>query len=627
MVPNFKYSEKIDNTIYLLGFLFFIFRTVFPPLKFLFLIFTLVSVVLFLKKDLTKVRLANLRHFLLPFVLVLFYIIGLIVSQSLYDLVLKEVLNIAVLAFYVVVFSVRFTAFDYRFFKWSAILLLSIGIIAIVRLILIVNGITIPFSEFLFSTQLNKLSLVSDNNYYSLYFILGIGITFFLKSKNRINALLFYSSNTVFLINIILCFSRRGYIGLLLLLLLLPLTLLGNDRKLRSTLSSFYFLVIALFIISAIFIYSFRFQIYQYDIKTSIISRNLYGLSSIYHNDESNPVFTRNLWKRVSDEFWAKYESKSDNLFYNSDFNYDLDFWSYTKSLNDSVIHDLKIENNDKYLEISRYKGDGFFQLVYHGRPIFFNKNVKYKLKFDFRVVKGEGIPFKVGWWVLDGGYSKHNLPLEITNLTDDWKNCEVIHVFKEDHIKPLGFINSLQAGTIINIRNISLTVVDSMPQFVYSDQVLEHNKSDAGSIQSNDLFGSRIDMWMYAIKMWKDEYSLKHKIFGKGFDYLPKFGKQFNNSAESYTYPHNPIISALLYSGLLGALFYIYFLVMVFLFYWKYRKDLFFACSIYVFVFTFTMFSGNSHFSVNLFAFLSFIPFIYKFYSSQLKDAQLRSL
>jgi len=621
---DLKYSDKLNADIYRLGFLFFLLRTIFPPLKFLFLVFAVLSLAIFVNRDLVHIRLSNLKKILLPLLLMLFYTIGLMLSANSYDIVLNELLTIAVLLFYVVVFSVRFDIFDYRFFKLSAILLLAIGIIAIARMILIINGLTIPLSQFLFATQLNKLSLVSDNNYYSLYFILGIAISFFLKSKDRINALLFFSSSSVFLINIILCFSRRGYIGLLLLLVLLPLTLLGNEKKLKSTLVSFYTFLISVFITSAVLIYSFRFQLYQYDVRTGIISRNLYDLSSIYKIDESSPVFTRDLWERVSEEFWSKYEKEPDNQIYNGDFDYNLEFWSYTSSLNDSVIQNLKFENNKKYLEIERYKGVGFFQLVYNGRPIYFHRDVRYKLNFDLRIVLGEGIPFKVGWWVLDSGQRVHDLPKTITELADGWKNCEVIFVFKEDHIKPLGFINSMQAGSIINIRDISISTVDTIPPFLYSDQIQENYATDTVRIEHNDLFGRRTEMWKFAIKLWKDEYSLKNKIFGKGFDYLPMYGSHFNNNEDRYTYPHNPVISSFLYAGLIGGSFHIYFLLMVFWLYWKHRRKLFPAFSIYVFVFIFTMFSGNSHFSVNLFAFLSFVPFIHKIFSEQVMAARL---
>lgn len=625
MFPNSKYFENIYTAILLSGFLFYIFRAVFPPLKFLFAIFALISIALFLLRDLSRIRFFNLKNFLLPFFLILFYVLGLLISQEFYGIALKEGLNILVLIFYGIVFSVHFRAFDFKFFKWITLLLLSIGILAIIRFLSIASGFTIPFSEFLFSSPSNKFSLVSDNNYYSLYFILGIVITFYLRGKNRISAFLYFSSNTVFLINIVLCFSRRGYIGLLLIILILPLTLIRNSTKLKSTLLAFYSLISALLLFSALSIYIFRFQIYRFDIKTSIISNNLYNLNSILNKDDGVLEFNRNLWERVSDDFWSDYVAEPDNLYYNGDFRYDLDFWSFIKSKNDSVTHEIKIEDKYKYLEISRYKGVGFFQLVYHGRPIYFHKNVEYKLNFDFRIIKGEGVPFKVGWWVLDKGKRPGNLPLTVTSLSNGWNSCEAIHVFEEDHIKSLGFINSQQAGTVIQIRNISLSSVDSLQRFAYGDQILENNTDVSGSILPNALFSRRIDMWKYALQLWKTDYSWSQKIFGNGFDYLPLFGEKFNNNPGSYTYPHNPIISAFLYSGMVGGIFYIYFLYMVFWLFWKYRGELFPAFSMYVIVFLFTMFSGNSHFSVHLFAFLSFLPFIYKHYMEQKKATPMR--
>ncbi len=127
-----------------------------------------------------------------------------------------------------------------------------------------------------------------------------------------------------------------------------------------------------------------------------------------------------------------------------------------------------------------------------------------------------------------------------------------------------------------------------------------------------------------FAFQLWKTKYSLTEKIFGSGFDYLPQFGQQFNDDQESHTYPHNPAISSLLYSGLVGGLYYVYFIMMVFLFYWKYRKKLYPVFFMYLFALVFSMFSGNSHFSVPLFAFLSFVPFIYMIYTDKVKDSRI---
>jgi len=615
MLQIFRYLEKNHLNIYLLGFLFYFLRSVFPPFKYLFVVFAFLSLVLFLVRDLPRTNLSFLKNLVLPLFLAAFIFIGLLNSQIFYSLAVKEAFNAVIVLFYALLFSLHFKAFNTRFFKWITLSLLFIGGIAIIRFLLLIKGVAIPYSEYFFSSTSDKFSLVSDSNFYSLFFIIGICLSFYLRSRTKISAFYYYFSTAIFLINISLCFSRRGYISLLSVILLLPLALLINKDNIRAALVSFYSLVGVWIFLSVLSIYAFRFQIYKFDVRTSFISNNLYKLNSILDEDEKKIDFNKILWERVSNEFWSKYEAEENNLYYNGSFKYDLEFWSYYNSSNDSITHKIKSEGNDKYLEISHLNGNSFFlQLVYYGRPIYFHKNVKYKLSFDLRVIQGEGVPIRVGWWVIDKGKRISNLPFRLTELSDGWMNCEVEHVFKEDHINPKGFINGQKGGTIINIRDISLTTVDSIPAFVFSDQVPELYANAAGNEDSNTLFNRRGEMWQYALQLWSKEYSVIQKIFGKGFDYLPLYGEKFNDDSDNYTYPHNPIISAFLYSGLIGGFFYVIFLLIVFWLYWIYRKDLFLVFLMYVLTFIFSMFSGNSHFSVHLFALLSFMPFIYTY-------------
>ena len=125
----------------------------------------------------------------------------------------------------------------------------------------------------------------------------------------------------------------------------------------------------------------------------------------------------------------------------------------------------------------------------------------------------------------------------------------------------------------------------------------------------------SRSRRWQYALELWQTKYQWYHKLFGHGFDYLEWYGEKFFNDPRRYDYPHNPIISSFLYSGFVGGLFYIYFLVMVFYYYWKYRKHHMVFFLMYLVTFFFMMFSGNSHFSVPIFTFLSLIPFLTRYY------------
>ena len=132
--------------------------------------------------------------------------------------------------------------------------------------------------------------------------------------------------------------------------------------------------------------------------------------------------------------------------------------------------------------------------------------------------------------------------------------------------------------------------------------------KMDQEFIMSDKFIN--LDKWQFAIEIYKQQ-SFVHKLFGNGFSYLELFGQQFEEEQSTYGYPHNPILSALLYSGLIGALFVFVFLLISFYYaviYFK-RYPLF---SMMLFVsLLFVLFSGNSIFSVPIFLFLFSLSFI----------------
>ena len=136
-------------------------------------------------------------------------------------------------------------------------------------------------------------------------------------------------------------------------------------------------------------------------------------------------------------------------------------------------------------------------------------------------------------------------------------------------------------------------------------------------------LAGPRLSRWFYAWYIFKDKYSMPEKILGGGFDYLTEFGYEFHNNRNRADYPHNPIISSFLYSGLVGGLFYIYFLVVTFIYYWEYRKYHMIFFLMYIVTFFFVFFSSDSHFDTPIFAFLSAIPFLTRYLvkSGRLKE------
>lgn len=119
-----------------------------------------------------------------------------------------------------------------------------------------------------------------------------------------------------------------------------------------------------------------------------------------------------------------------------------------------------------------------------------------------------------------------------------------------------------------------------------------------------NESLSERTLRWDYAGELYND-YNAAEFIFGSGFDYLPKYASNFNSDTIE-DYPHNPFLSALLYSGLVGLIF------LLVTFFWGtvmlfknfkvvgvYFSLIYFISWIYILV------SSNSFFSVSLFLIL----------------------
>jgi len=136
-----------------------------------------------------------------------------------------------------------------------------------------------------------------------------------------------------------------------------------------------------------------------------------------------------------------------------------------------------------------------------------------------------------------------------------------------------------------------------------------------------NRFSGGRVQRINFGIKIFSEQYSTPKKIIGGGFDYLWAFGHEFfykNNNRFYFDYPHNPILSAFLYSGILGGLSLVYFFCMTFLnFIRGFRSLIYFIC-LYVIIFFFAFFSGNSIFGNPEFVFVSLVPFYFTIIKSR---------
>jgi O-antigen ligase len=84
--------------------------------------------------------------------------------------------------------------------------------------------------------------------------------------------------------------------------------------------------------------------------------------------------------------------------------------------------------------------------------------------------------------------------------------------------------------------------------------------------------------------------------------------------------YPHNPFLSILLYSGLVGLLLFIFLLYKVFFYYSKYFKEYYLFFIFFLITFFFSFFSGGSPFDPPVMGFFMILPFFIN-YINEVKE------
>lgn len=183
------------------------------------------------------------------------------------------------------------------------------------------------------------------------------------------------------------------------------------------------------------------------------------------------------------------FPSERKNLFSNGDFSCGTLYW---REGADSTHHEIIETPFGKGIRITRTDGDGgSWSLYYDGRPIIYYAGHKYKISFNFKIEKGNTLPFNIGWWINNEvqGSSSFALPLTIKNIDDNWKEATSIYKFKETYFNLPTFLNSLQDYSTVDIANVELEDldrIDSLPAFV--DQIVEMKQEKKGVWQKLTL-------------------------------------------------------------------------------------------------------------------------------------------
>ena len=181
-------------------------------------------------------------------------------------------------------------------------------------------------------------------------------------------------------------------------------------------------------------------------------------------------------------------------------------------------------------------------------------------------------------------------------------KNPSIINFSKNTRLLLVIFVLSF-----LFLKTNNLKRNETYKQFTKRFYVYQNNTYDL------TLNAFHFDKWEYAIELYKKE-SIINKFFGSGFDYLEKFGEKFNNDKKQLVYPHNPILSALLYSGIIGAVFaFLFLLLSVYYGIIYFKKNPLYSLMLFTSL-LFVFFSGNSLFSVPIFLFLFSLSFLIRY-------------
>ena len=576
-------------------------RTMFIGYKYLFFV-TFVPCFLYSVYVLFKqgVAIPKFKTLLLPILVIALFF----AHFSLFGNVVKESVNIALIVYFFVFATLYYADGKLEvFLKWIVRLALFAGCIAMVRFVLSKAGVLLPLLNILFEG--GGFSLVNDYNFYSLFFIITLVISFRLFITRHITPIGYVIVYIISLINIVAAASRRGYVlFVLIIVLILILSIYRYHRDKKKLMISVLPMLFLAFCLVGIFSYLSGMK--RMDM---VFVEKCYKLQILFDKDISFEEFYLKLRMKLTKKH--RIESGG-NLFYNGDLRYGLLDWENISN-QPACISFMLVGESDKAIRVSNSCEIGGWQVYYAGRPIFYHKDRTYDLSFTYRVLAGQEKPFNVGWWVYEKNAYRHALPQKITPIDSAWNRCEVSYKFLQDHLNSTCFINSLDSGAIIEVKDICLTCDDTtnLPMYVdqLPDSVIHGFFKEGGTIK--EFTAPRTDRWRYALELWQTRYNAKQKIFGQGFKYLEWYGEKFYNNPNRHDFPHNPIISSFLYSGIIGGVVYIIFLIMSLWLYWKRRKELGLFFIMYLCCMFFSMFSGSSHFSFPLFAFLSFLPFV----------------
>ncbi len=693
-------KSKIEIWVVTLIVVLNLFWTVIPFLKFPFL-FLLFASLVYLFFSYRKSILCNItdfaKNYFIVLILLCIIIISFFFSNKLYLIIFKDTVNVIIilLLFFlltiIVSSKIHFDFFVHVLFTYFLLFAFIISVYGLLNSLNIISDKN-SLSGLTISGNVLKDSSSIDYNFALLPVFFGMIVTFYYFCRGTNSNLIIGLLNIlliIFSLNIFFSGSRRGFILLVLSILLLlgsQISLLFKRDNLFKKLGtgSIYYLL-SVFILSATCYLSVSFTSYSFKnkiieslgsknilmTKTKITLSMLRYLSvfdeSINHSKLFQRIWTPGFNSSDPESSWGSRIHKT--------------IFPLTGKNVDIVPPGAKGYLIDSSCFAPPYPQTDDIDLTTLIKNLKVKKDEKYKASiccFVSNDFDGRSVRFQVGWKaiLLDKSVIDYTLASYDINNKGHWQKLEIYFKCSDGEVPIYAIIDNKEGGNfsdlggyvifaypridiertmdtialipdIIRNRDLSqknsFTGSENTPDY-YGASLFSYNlpvfnalllnkKQDNVQKRGINLFsedttyygykkllnvdtisyvpeGSRIRRWQFALQIFEKEYTWKQKIFGSGFNHLNWFGYYFLNDKTKSDWPHNPFLSILLYSGIIGLLVYIFFLYKVFYYYLKYIKEYPLLFIFFLVTFFFSFFSGGSPFDPPVMGFFVILPF-----------------
>src|ERR1035437_29516 len=708
--------------------LFYLFRTAIPFFKFPFLLlytcFIVYSIVKY-KNQIFSTLKAFVHNYFLILILALILVISFLFSNKLYLSIFKDVVNMIILLSIFLMSTVIITSKkEFKVYVSSMVYLIILFalVICITNLLDVFEVFTInSFSIFSDIGGSSTYNNVIDNNFSLLpVFFALVGVFYLLGKTNSRRLIVYYNILLIiYSFNIILSGSRRGWITLIIIFMILALLRIAilfrenNYFKELIISSRFYILsMISIIILLSMFFfctsYSFKNTTLKYLGSKNVvlakykISYNLYRCVAAIDGKLSFTEFYRKLWTlkfipEDPDSGWGSRFHKT--VFPLKGRNVQIVPVNAKGYLMDSTCNgsyypgDNISESFSILTELNTTKGDRFKASVYCfasdsfnvnslalGVPDaciknkivsgnsnalydFSNKAIWQKLNIEF-VSNGGNVPILISFWkrgvknflglkgyVIFAYPTYEKIPSDSLSINishsgtktgpsqfDRMRNDIAQNYYETLNQPEENYNNSSSVHTISINSNLKLYKYKSLNILLFPFSILP----ESGSIQNdpdlvrklasrfisedttyypyksgivlnpipNPFLGDRISRWEFAFNIYKKEFNWRQKVFGGGFNFLNWFGYYFDHDKTRSDYPHNPFLSVLLYSGIMGLIIYLILMYKVFYYYIKYFKEYKILSVFFLITFYFSFFSAGSPFDPPIMGFFVILPF-----------------